>query len=87
MWLQRGVLAQKVLEPHVRQLQQLKATSEAEHREPRIGLNAREPGLPAMSWLTAGREEITQTPQLDEFGYATASLLCLQSCYTTSGQL
>ena len=59
----------------MRQLQQLKASSEAEQHELRIKPSARETGLQAMSWLTAGREEITQAPQLDEFGYATASLL------------
>ena len=84
MWLQRGVLAEKVLEPHMRQLQQLKASSEAEEREPRAELSARETGLPAMSWLTARREEITQGAQLDEFGCATASLLCLQQRRFTS---
>ena len=76
VWLQRGVLAQKVLEPHMQQLQQLKASSEAENHEPRAKLSAREAGPPAMSWLTADREEITQGAQLDEFGCAAASLLC-----------
>ena len=60
----------------MQQLQQLKARSEAESHEPRAKPSAEETGLPAMSWLTAGREEITQAAQLDEFGYATASLHC-----------
>ena len=78
VWLQRGVLAQKVLEPHMQQLQQLNASSETENRELRAKLSARETGPAAMSWLTAGCEEITQGAQLDEFGYVTASLRCLQ---------